>query len=132
MSSSPAPSGAIGRPLVPKLVAAGHAVTGMTGSDAKAEHMRRAGAQAAVVDVFDGYALRATVDEASPEVVVHELTALPDRLDFRKKNVYEPTNGPGRHYGQDGAMVASARRRRLPVVGYNVTDDEFAPTSEWV
>jgi nucleoside-diphosphate-sugar epimerase len=176
---------------------------------------------------------------------VHELTALPDRLEFRKKDVYEPTNrvrtegsrnlldaaraagarrfvcqsiafayrydgvrikteedplledapgpfggglralhemeamvlgadaleglvlrygflyGPGTYYGQDGAMVADLRRRRLPVVGrgtgvfsfihvddaadatvaavergapgvYNVTDDEPAPMSEWV
>ena len=33
-------SGAIGRPLVPKLIAAGHEVTGMTRSEARAEEMR--------------------------------------------------------------------------------------------
>ena len=57
-------SGAIGRPLVPKLVAAGHEVTGMTRSEAKAEAIRQAGADAAVVDVFDADALRAAVEEA--------------------------------------------------------------------
>ena len=51
-------SGAIGRPLVPKLVAAGHEVTGMTRSQASAEAIRAAGAQAAVVDAFDPVALR--------------------------------------------------------------------------
>ena len=33
-------SGAIGRPLIPKLVAAGHEVTGMTRSEARAEDVR--------------------------------------------------------------------------------------------
>ena len=37
-------SGAIGRPLVPKLIAAGHEVTGMTRSEARAEDVRAAGA----------------------------------------------------------------------------------------
>ena len=52
-------SGAVGRPLVPKLVAAGHEVTGMTRSESKTEDMRRAGARAVVADVFDVDALRA-------------------------------------------------------------------------
>ena len=85
-------SGAIGRPLVPKLVAAGHEVTGVTRSEAKADAIRAAGARAAVVDVFHADALRAAVAGASAEVLVHELTALPDRLDFRKQDVYAPTN----------------------------------------
>ena len=85
-------SGAIGRPLLPKLVAAGHEVTGMTRSEERAETVRQTGARAAVVDVFDADALRAAVEEARAEVVLHELTALPDRMDFRKKDLYEPTN----------------------------------------
>jgi nucleoside-diphosphate-sugar epimerase len=85
-------SGAIGRRLVPRLVAAGHDVTGMTRFEARAERLRAAGARAAVVDVFDSGALGAAIAEAAPEVVVHELTALPDRLDFRKPDLYEPTN----------------------------------------
>jgi 2-alkyl-3-oxoalkanoate reductase len=85
-------SGAIGRPLVPKLLAAGHEVTGMTRSEERAERVRQAGARAAVVDVFDANALRAAVEEARAEVVIHELTSLPDRMDFRKKDLYEATN----------------------------------------
>jgi nucleoside-diphosphate-sugar epimerase len=85
-------TGAIGRPLIPKLVAAGHEVTGMTRSEAKAEVIRRTGARAAVVDVFDAEGLRGAIDEAAPEVIVHELTSLPDRLDFRQEGIYEPTN----------------------------------------
>jgi nucleoside-diphosphate-sugar epimerase len=106
-------SGAIGRPLVTKLVGAGHEVTGMTRSEQRAEEVRRAGAHAAVVDVFDADALRAAMLEASPEVVVHELTALPDRMDFRKQDLYLPTNRvrtEGTRNLLDGARAAGARR----------------------
>jgi nucleoside-diphosphate-sugar epimerase len=106
-------SGAIGRPLVPKLVAAGHEVTGMTRSEERAEQVRQAGARAAVVDVFDADALRAAVEEAPAEVVVHQLTALPDRMDFRKKELYEPTNRvrtEGTRNLMNAARAAGARR----------------------
>jgi nucleoside-diphosphate-sugar epimerase len=85
-------SGAIGRPLVPRLIAAGHEVTGMTRSEARAEDVRAAGARAAVVDVFDADALQAAMSEAAPEVVIHQLTALPERMNFRKKDLYAGTN----------------------------------------
>ena len=85
-------SGAIGRPLVPKLIAAGHEVTGMTRSETRANEIRATGAAPAVVDVFDADALGAGVAAASPEVVIHELTSLPDRLDFKKDDTYAPTN----------------------------------------
>ena len=106
-------SGAIGRPLVPKLIAAGHEVTGMTRSEARAEEIRATGAAAAVVDVFDADALRAAMAAASPEVVIHQLTALPDRMDFRKKDLYTLTNRlrtEGTRNLLDGARDAGARR----------------------
>ena len=106
-------SGAVGRPLVPKLVAAGHEVTGMTRSEARADDVRAAGARAAVVDVFDAASLRAAMTEASPEVVVHELTSLPDRIDFRKEDTYAATNRvrtEGTRNLIDGARAAGARR----------------------
>jgi len=106
-------SGAIGRPLVPRLVAAGHEVTGTTRSEERAEAIRAAGATAAVCDVFDAAGLRAAMDEARPEVLVHELTSLPDRLDFRKEGIYEPTNRvrtEGTRILLDAARDAGARR----------------------
>jgi nucleoside-diphosphate-sugar epimerase len=106
-------SGAIGRPLVPRLVAAGHQVTGMTRSEEKAEAVREAGARAAVVEVFDADALRAAMLEASPEVVVHQLTALPDRMDFRKQDLYTATNRlrtEGTRNLVDAARAAGAQR----------------------
>ena len=85
-------SGVLGRSLVPRLVAAGHDVTGTTRSRQRAEGIRAAGASPAVVDALDAEALRDAVERASPEVVVHELTALPQRWNPRKSDFYEPTN----------------------------------------
>ena len=57
-------SGAIGRPLVRSLVAAGHEVTGMTRRQERAEEIRAAGAEAVVCDVFDAEALSEAVGGA--------------------------------------------------------------------
>jgi nucleoside-diphosphate-sugar epimerase len=106
-------TGAIGRPLVPKLVAAGHEVTGMTRSQQRAESVRAAGARAVVCDVFDVEAVRSAFAEARPEVVVHQLTALPDRLDFRDKSLYAATNrlrGEGTRILLDAAREVEADR----------------------
>jgi NAD(P)H-binding len=90
-------SGAIGRSLVPQLVAAGHDVTGTTRSEQRAEAIRAAGGRAAVCDVLDANALRAAVAEAAADVVVDELTALPERLNPRNERLYDATNrGPPR------------------------------------
>ena len=84
-------TGAIGRPTVRRLVAAGHEVTGMTRSEERAEGVREAGAEAVICDAFDAERLREVVADAAPEVVVHLLTALPQRYD-RKSDWVEPTN----------------------------------------
>ena len=106
-------SGAIGRPLVPRLVAAGHEVTGTTRSEERAEAIRAAGARSAICDALDADALRAAVVEAAPQVVVHELTALPHRFNPRDKQMYAPTNRVRREGTRNliaAAQVAGAQR----------------------
>jgi nucleoside-diphosphate-sugar epimerase len=70
-------SGAIGRPLVARLVADGHEVVGTTRDETRARVLRGQGAEAVVLDAFDAAAVRAAVLAAAPEVVMHQLTALP-------------------------------------------------------
>jgi nucleoside-diphosphate-sugar epimerase len=77
-------TGAIGRQLLPMLLAAGHEVTGMTRSEERAEGIRAQGAEAVVCDALDAPACGAAVVAARPDVVVHQLTDLPDRLDYRR------------------------------------------------
>lgn len=69
-------AGAIGRRLVPLLLAAGHRVTGTTRSAEKADALRKAGVRAVVVDAFDATALKDAVESVHPEVVIHQLTDL--------------------------------------------------------
>lgn len=68
----------IGRQLVPLLVAEGHVVAGTTRSEAKSEPLRELGAEPVVVDVYDAAALRDAVLAFRPELVMHQLTDLPD------------------------------------------------------
>ena len=126
-------TGAIGRPLIAKLLAAGHEVTGMTRTETRAETIRAAGARAAVVDVFDRVGLAAALDEARPEVVVHELTSLPDRLNFRKADIYEPTNRvrtEGTCNLLDAARAAGARRLVAQSIGFAYRPDGGRVKSE--
>jgi nucleoside-diphosphate-sugar epimerase len=70
-------SGAIGRQLVPALVEAGHEVAGTTRSEGKAGLLRELGAEPVVIDVFDARGLRDAVVAAAPDVVMDQLTDLP-------------------------------------------------------
>src|SRR6185312_9991728 len=70
-------SGAIGRPLVAELIRRGHAVTGMTRSDAGATALASVGAAASRVSAFDAPGLERALRESKAEVVIDELTALP-------------------------------------------------------
>jgi nucleoside-diphosphate-sugar epimerase len=105
-------SGVIGRSLVPKLVAAGHEVTGTTRNERSAEAIRGAGAQAAICDALDPAAVEDAVTAAAPEVIVSELTSLPKDYDLRKID-YEPTNRlrveGGRHLISAGRKVGAQR-----------------------
>jgi nucleoside-diphosphate-sugar epimerase len=106
-------AGAIGRPLVPLLVAAGHEVTGTTRSPERAEAIRAAGATPAVVDALDADALQAAAEQAAPDVVVHQLTSLPERFNPRKRDLYAATNrirSEGTRNLLAAARAAGARR----------------------
>ncbi|GED72251.1 dTDP-glucose 4,6-dehydratase [Brevibacillus reuszeri] len=69
-------TGVIGRFLLPKLVRAGHEVTGMTRSSEQKQVIQALGARAIVADVFDSEGLIETIGEIRPDVVIHQLTSL--------------------------------------------------------
>jgi nucleoside-diphosphate-sugar epimerase len=107
-------TGAIGRPLVRKLVEAGHEVVGTTRAQEKGEAIRAAGAEPAVVDALDPEALRRAVKEARPEVVVNELTSYQKPLNprdiegfLRDTNLLRGRVGP---IMAEAAAAAGARR----------------------
>src|SRR6516162_269828 len=76
-------SGALGRRLVPQLVADGYEVTVMIRDEGKAPWLRRIGAQPVVADALDGAAVDRAVRASEPEIVIHQLTALAGAQSFK-------------------------------------------------
>lgn len=71
-------SGVIGVRLVPLLMEAGHEVAGMTRTPAKADALRQLGAEPVVCDAYDAEGLYRAVVAFGPDLVMHQLTDLPD------------------------------------------------------
>src|SRR5436305_495099 len=76
-------TGAIGRQLVPRLVAAGYEVHGMTRTASKQAMLYDLGAVPVVADALDRTQVADAVAKAEPDVIIHELTAIPASLDLR-------------------------------------------------
>jgi nucleoside-diphosphate-sugar epimerase len=77
-------TGALGRSLVPQLVARGHDVVGMTRSASKQDLVRSLGARPVVADALDATAVGQAVAAAEPDVIVHQLTALSGKMTARE------------------------------------------------
>src|ERR687895_279109 len=86
-------TGAIGKQLVPRLVEAGHEVHGMTRSESKQAMLHELGAVPVVADALDPDQVAEAVGRARPDVIVHQLTAIPATLDLRHfDRDFAPTN----------------------------------------
>ena len=70
-------TGVVGVRLVPELVRRGHEVVGTTRTSAKAPRLRALGAEPVVMDALDEAAVKEAVTAAAPDVVVHQMTAIP-------------------------------------------------------
>jgi nucleoside-diphosphate-sugar epimerase len=79
----------------------------MTRSAGKADAVRSAGAEPAVADALDPEAVMAAVRAAEPEVIVHELTAIPPRLDIRKIGEQFVLTNRLRREGTDNLLAAA-------------------------
>jgi 2-alkyl-3-oxoalkanoate reductase len=116
-------TGALGRHLVPGLVAAGHEVTATTRTPGKAGQLRAAGAEPVVLDGLDRGGVIAAVRAAAPEVIVHQMTALAGMRSLRNPDkVFAGTNEL-RTRGTDNllaavAAAAAAGTRRVIAQGY--------------
>src|SRR3954454_14508010 len=101
-------SGAIGTRLVPQLIQAGHEVIGTYRSDGNADRVRALGAEPVALDLLDRGAVRRAVLEASPDAIVHQVTALADATFARNfDRTFAQTNRL-RTEGTD-ALLAAAR-----------------------
>jgi uncharacterized protein YbjT (DUF2867 family) len=106
-------TGVLGQRLVPLLVAAGHEVGAMTRSAAKVEPLVRLGAVAILCDVFDRDELVQAVRDFKPDVVLNELTDLPD--DVTKIGDHAERNARIRTEGNHN-LIEAARRSGAPKI----------------
>src|SRR4051794_4225889 len=98
-------TGAIGRQLVPRLVANGHEVHGMTRHESKRVMLTEMGAVPVVADALDQEQVGVAVALADPDVIVHELTALA-AVDPRHLDRDTATTNRLRTKGTDNLLAA--------------------------
>jgi uncharacterized protein YbjT (DUF2867 family) len=117
-------SGVIGQRLIPRLVEAGHVVGGMTRSPNKAALIEQLGAEPIVCDVFDRDALIRAVSSFAPDVILNELTDLPD--DAEKIGDHAHLNARIRTEGNqnliDAARLSGSPRILAQTVAWRLPD----------
>jgi nucleoside-diphosphate-sugar epimerase len=124
-------TGVIGRPLVRRLVAAGHRVTGMTRFEEKADGLTATGVEAVVCNAFDGDGLTRAVVAARPDVVVHLLTDIPKSIDPRRYADQMAGNDLLRRQGTRNLMEAARRGGVRRVLAESISF-AYAPSGDLV
>ena len=119
-------TGAVGQPLVRRLAAAGHEVTGMTRTPHKAELLRGLGAEPVVADALDHDAVVAAVVAARPDVVVHQLTAI-DEMNARNVDASFAATNRLRTEGTDNLLEAARRAGARMFVAQSFAGWPYAP-----
>jgi nucleoside-diphosphate-sugar epimerase len=101
-------SGAIGRRLVPQLLARGHQVTATTRSPDKVDRLRALGADPVVVDGLDAAATGEAVARAEPNAIIHQMSALADVSSLRRFDRDFAMTNELRTTGTDHLLAAAA------------------------
>ena len=125
-------NGAVGRRLLPILVARGHEVTGTTRSEASTAAIRTMGAEPVVVDGLDAAGMGEAVARARPEAIIHEMTALSGPPDFRHFDRWFALTNRLRTEGT-GHLLAAARASGVEqFVAQSFTGWTNARTGSWI
>jgi len=99
-------TGVIGRRLCILLRKAGHDVVGTTRSEARAAALKTLGVTPAILDVYDARAVLKAMAAAAPDVVIHQLTDLPDSIDPSRLSAMREANARLRREGTRNLMNA--------------------------
>src|SRR5215207_9716794 len=102
-------SGAVGKVLVPMLVQRGHEVIATTRTPDKAGQLTSAGAKAVVMDALDRAEVLDAVEQARPEVIIHQLTAIGGDPNLRRFDDFFATTNQLRTRGTDNLIAAGQR-----------------------
>jgi nucleoside-diphosphate-sugar epimerase len=124
-------TGLIGRRAVRLMLEAGHEVSAIARSEEAAEALRADGAGVALADVFDAEQLRGTMAMAEPQVVMHQLTSLPDRLDASDAAERFAQHSRVRIEGTRLLVEAAAAVSAERVIAQSIAF-AYAPEGDWV
>jgi nucleoside-diphosphate-sugar epimerase len=125
-------TGVLGRRLVPQLVARGHRVTATTTSPAKLRLLEQLGADGVVMDGLDAASVDAAVAKAMPEVIVHEMTAISGKPDFKHMDRWFATTNRLRTEGTDHLLAAAEAHGVPHVVAQSYGSWNGLRTGGWV
>lgn len=127
-------SGVIGVPLCKLLVKAGFEVYGTTRSQAKAEMLETLGVKPVVVDAFDPEGLEKAMCEIQPEILLHQLTDLPDGLKAEEMEAALVRNARIRDEGTRNlvraAELAGVKKVVAQSIGFVYAPSDKAHTEE--
>src|SRR4051794_9466447 len=124
-------TGVIGSRVVRLLLEGRHDVCSIARSEEKAEPLRELGAGMMVTDVYDVELLRGAMAAAEPDVVVHQLTVLPDEVDARDAAAHFADNDRMRVDGTRALVDAAAAVGASRVVAQSIAF-AYAPVGDWV
>ena len=121
-------TGAVGRPLIRQLIAAGHHVTATTRSESKRDLLWNLGADPVVVDALDAAAVGEAVAKAEPDAIVHQMTALANSSDLKHFDRTFAATNQLRTTGTDNLLAAAraAGVRRFVAQSYTGWPNERA------
>ena len=121
-------TGAVGKRLVPLLVASGYRVVAMTRSAAKESELRAAGAEPVVADGLDREAVMQAVMRAEPEIVIHEMTGLTGVKSFKRFDDEFALTNRLRTEGTDSLLAAARAAGVRRVIAQSYGNWNYART----
>lgn len=121
-------TGAVGKPLVARLLAGGYEVVALSRSPQHSDALRALGAEPAVADALDRAAIVEVVQRAAPDVIIHELTALTGVKNYKKFDEEFALTNRLRTEGADNLLAAAQAAGVRRVVAQSYGNWNYART----
>jgi 2-alkyl-3-oxoalkanoate reductase len=125
-------TGAIGRYLIPRLVAGGHDVIATTRNPDKKAALRALGAAPVVVDGLDAQAVGEAVARAEADAIVHQMTALSGKGDLRHFDRWFSVTNALRTMGTENLVSAAQAADVSRFVAQSYTGWTNDRTGGWI
>ena len=129
-------SEALGRRLVPQLVASGHQVTASTTNPSKLGMLARLGATGVVMDGLDAASVGEAVAAAEPEAILHQMTAISTthagKPDIKHPDRWFATTNRLRAEGTDHLLAAAEASGVQHFIAQGYASWNGAPEGGWV